>query len=114
MLMPSRWDWRMRAYMSTVSILGSFQAEQLRSRSSACGAGYGGSIFRADLTGGGGSLLQADYHIFAAPLVAANILSQFNEFISWVNIFDIFRSGSTYLDFIADIGDNPYVATLLY
>src|ERR1700677_3915482 len=65
MLMPSRWDWRMRAYMSTVSILGSFQAEQLRSRSSACGAGYGGSILPADLTGGGGSLLRADYHICA-------------------------------------------------
>src|ERR1700677_97267 len=66
MLMPSRWDWRMRAYMSTVSILGSFQAEQLRSRSSACGAGYGGSILRADLTGGGGSLLRADYHTWPA------------------------------------------------
>jgi hypothetical protein len=52
--------------------------------------------------------------IFAVPLVAANIQVQFNEFISWVNIFDIFRSSSNYLDFIADIGDNPYVATLLY
>jgi hypothetical protein len=63
----------MREYMSTVSILGSFQAEQLRSRSSACGAGYGGSILRADFTGVGGSLLRADYHIVSIPRVDQKI-----------------------------------------
>jgi hypothetical protein len=48
------------------------------------------------------------------PLVTATIKSEFAEFVGWLNSFDGFASTSNYLDLIADTGDNPYVATLLY
>ncbi len=51
----------MRAYLSTVSILGSSQAEELQVWSPAWGAGYGGSILSPIFAGGVGPFC-ADYH----------------------------------------------------
>ena len=52
--------------------------------------------------------------LFADPLISTTIKSEFDEFIGWIQQFQNFRSASNYLNFIATIGDNPYVATMLF
>lgn len=52
--------------------------------------------------------------LFAQPIIAANVRSEFAELAAWIDSIATFCNVSTYLDFIAQIGDNPYVATMLY
>lgn len=52
--------------------------------------------------------------LFTDPLISANIKNQFDEFIGWIQQFKNLRNTNNYLDFIAMIGDNPYVATMLF
>lgn len=52
--------------------------------------------------------------IFANPPVASNIVQQCDELLDWLNSWLGYQSQSSYISFLADLGDNPYVATLLY
>jgi hypothetical protein len=52
--------------------------------------------------------------LFSSPPAHAVIASQFSALTGWIARFDLWRNSSSYVDFIASLGDNPYVATMLY
>jgi hypothetical protein len=52
--------------------------------------------------------------IFTRPPIASDIVQECDELLDWLNNWLGYQSQSAYVSFLADIGDNPYVATLLY
>lgn len=69
-------------------------------------------VLEGDWESNGGHFLVPS--IFAQPPIAADIAKECDELLDWLSDWVTFQSQTTYASCLADIGDNPYVATLLY